>query len=684
MTLRASGEAPLVHGRPRLFLLSFLMLFVELALIRWLGANVIYLSYFSNFVLLGSFLGIGIGFLRARSPRDLSELAPVVLGVLLALVLIFPINVQHAGGQLIYFGFGISGPPVWITLPIVFLVVAAAMSFLGEAVARSFATFEPLEAYRLDILGSIAGVVGFSVLSFLSTPPIGWGLVVVACFLLLSLPERPLRLVLALVAIVLMLAGDSLASGVTWSPYYKIEVDRVDANTHLILANGVPHQVVEPVAERRVREPIYFLPYQRAVNDPLGDVLVVGAGTGSDVAIALSEGAKHVDAVEIDPRLAQLGRELNPDHPYQDPRVDVHVDDGRAFLERTDTRYDLILFALPDSLTLVSGQSSLRLESYLFTREAIEAARAHLAPGGVFSMYNFYRESWLVDRLANTLRVAFGHSPCVDTPPVAGHLALLTVSTDPANVSCPTHWNPAGASSDYASAIAPATDDHPFVYLKTRSIPTIYLLTLLFILIASIAAVRVFGGGFTGMRSYVDLFFMGAAFLLLETKNVVQFALLFGTTWIVNALAFAGILLAVLAAVELTKRIVLRHPARQYVVLFAALAVAWLIPLEAVLGLPLVPRLVVAIALAFGPIFVANVIFAERFRESASSTLAFGTNLLGAMVGGLLEYTALIVGYRDLLVLAALLYAVALLTRPRSMGGAPEAPAVARAGAGPG
>ncbi|MFL5768235.1 MAG: spermidine synthase [Actinomycetota bacterium] len=656
------NSAPLVHGRPRLFLLSSLMLFVELALIRWLGANVIYLSYFSNFVLLGSFLGIGIGFLRARSPRDLTELAPVALGVLLALVLIFPINVQHGGGQLIYFGFGISGPPVWVTLPIVFLVVAAVMSFLGEAVARSFATFEPLEAYRLDILGSIAGVVAFSILSFLSSPPIGWGLVVVGCFLLLSLPERPLRLLLALVAIMLMLAGESLVSGITWSPYYKIGVEPVDANTFLITANGIPHQIVEPVAERRVREPIYFLPYQRAVDDPLDNVLVIGAGTGSDVAIALSEGAKHVDAVEIDPRLADLGRELNPDQPYQDPRVDVHVDDGRAFLERTDTRYDLILFALPDSLTLVSGQSSLRLESYLFTREAIGAAKAHLTAGGVFSMYNFYRESWLVDRLANTLRVVFGHSPCVDTLPVAGDLALLTVSSDPANVHCPSRWNPAGAT-------APATDDHPFVYLKTRSIPTIYLLTLLLILIASVAAVRVFGGGFTGMRSYVDLFFMGAAFLLLETKNVVQFALLFGTTWIVNALAFGGILLAVLAAVELTKRVTIRHPRRLYLLLFVALALAWLVPPEAVLGLPLPPRLVVAIGLAFAPIFVANVIFAERFRESASSTLAFGTNLLGAMVGGILEYTALVVGYRNLLVLAALLYAGALLTRPSSPAG---------------
>src|SRR3954452_20466842 len=186
MTFRAPRVAPLVQGRPRLFLLSFLMLFVELALIRWLGANVIYLSYFSNFVLLGSFLGIGIGFLRARSPRDLSELAPVALGILIALVLIFPLRVVHGGGQLIYFGFEISGPPVWITLPTVFLIVAAVMSFLGEAVARTFATFEPLEAYRLDILGSICGVAAFAALSFLSSPPIGWGLVVVACFLLVS------------------------------------------------------------------------------------------------------------------------------------------------------------------------------------------------------------------------------------------------------------------------------------------------------------------------------------------------------------------------------------------------------------------------------------------------------------------------------------------------------------------
>jgi hypothetical protein len=101
----ASGpvrETLLPRG-PQLFTLSFLMLFVELALIRWSGALVIYLSYFSNFVLLGSFLGIGIGFLRARSRVNLFPWAPVALALLIAFVRVFPVEVNRAGTQLLFF-----------------------------------------------------------------------------------------------------------------------------------------------------------------------------------------------------------------------------------------------------------------------------------------------------------------------------------------------------------------------------------------------------------------------------------------------------------------------------------------------------------------------------------------------------------------------------------------------------
>jgi hypothetical protein len=159
----------------------------------------------------------------------------------------------------------------------------------------------------------------------------------------------------------------------------------------------------------------------------------------------------------------------------------------------------------------------------------------------------------------------------------------------------------------------------------------------------------------------VDLFFMGAAFMLLETKSIVQFALLFGTTWFVNALVFAGVLVAVLAAVEISRRVVIRRPAVLYLALFAALLAAWAIEPDTLLSLSAVPRFVLAALLAFAPIFLANVVFSQRFRDASDGAVAFGANLLGAMAGGLLEYTSLIFGYRWLLILVAVLYGLAFL-----------------------
>ena len=163
------------------------------------------------------------------------------------------------------------------------------------------------------------------------------------------------------------------------------------------------------------------------------------------------------------------------------------------------------------------------------------------------------------------------------------------------------------------------------------------------------------------MRSYTDLAFMGAAFLLLETKSIVGFALLFGTTWFVNALVFAGVLVAVYLAVETARWVRLPPPPLLYGALLVALAVAWAIPQASLLGLPVVPRFLAASALAFAPVFLANLIFAQRFADVAASGTAFAANLLGAMVGGTLEYLALITGYRFLLIMVAVLYGLAVV-----------------------
>ncbi len=646
--------------RRQLFLASFLMLFVELVLIRWLGAHVAYLSFFSNFVLLGSFLGIGIGFL-AVGRSDWFRRAPMWLGALVFASAVFPVTIDRTGSSLIFFGgFQTRGLPIWISLPIIFAAVAATMAAIAQGVARLFQRFPPLEAYRLDVLGSVTGIAAFAILSFIGAPPIVWGAVIVGLFVFLLRPSLRIEHAVAIGLLVGAFGMEALAGSVVWSPYYRINWTQTDEETQVVV-NGIPHQAITTNEARRAGEPTYFLPYERAVVPP-ERVLVIGAGTGADVAIALAEGAGRVDAVEIDPELYELGRRLNPERPYEDPRVRVMIDDGRAFLERSDDRYDLILFALPDSLTLVSGQSSLRLESYLFTREAMEVARDHLTSDGVFAMYNYYRYAWLADRLANTLDEVYGHPPCFDSARRIGYLALMTIGRDPTSVSCAEVWAPTAGPP-----VAPATDDHPFVYLREASIPSLYLVSIALILLASALAVRVISGPFRAMRSSLDLFFMGAAFLLLETKSVVQFALLFGTTWFVNALVFAGILLSVLLAIEVAKR-TRPNPRVLYGALAVTIAIAFVVPESALLQLAVVPRFVVAVAIAFGPVFCANLVFAERFEMVERPTVAFGANLLGAMIGGTLEYASLVTGYRALLIVAALLYGLAFLSGRRYLG----------------
>jgi SAM-dependent methyltransferase len=648
--------------RGRLVVASFLMLFVELALIRGTAADVVYLSFFTNLVLLASFLGIGVGFLRAGRSPDRFDRAPWLLAALTLFVLVFPARIGATVDRVpqIVGLWGMRAIPEWVSVPVVFVGVVAVMAAIAGRVGVLFDRFEPLEAYRLDVLGSIAGIVTFSALSFLHADPFAWSVVIVAAFASL-LRGSLTRFVAAGLGVVLILGGViALAPRDEWSPYQRVSYRPPTAEGKVaIFVNNRPHQTLAPIDLLLRQQPFYGDPYTHLQRSDPGNVLIVGAGSGNDVAIALRNGARHVDAVEIDPVLQQLGVQFHPDRPYQDPRVSVHIDDGRAFLERTTTTYDLILFALPDSLTLVSGQGGLRLESYLFTQEAMASVRDHLRPDGVFAMYNYYRPD-VFARYANTMQQVFGHAPCLDrgeTGASARSQSVLTIALQPGGISCSTPWRQSGPSPE------PATDDHPFPYLRGRTIPGFYLVTLALIFLASLALVRSGSGRpMRAMRPYVDLFFMGAAFLLLETKSVVQFALLFGTTWFVNSLVFAGILLSVLAAVQVARRKRLPRPAVLFGALLVALFVAWAVPPDSLLSLALLPRFLVAIGLAFAPVFLANLIFAQRFRDVGASTVAFGANLLGAMVGGVLEYSALVVGYRALLIGVAAIYVLAYLT----------------------
>jgi hypothetical protein len=276
----------------------------------------------------------------------------------------------------------------------------------------------------------------------------------------------------------------------------------------------------------------------------------------------------------------------------------------------------------------------------------------------MFAMYNYYREDWLINRLGGTAAAAFGHDPCIDL--FRGASAVVAIAKDADNQVC--------SAENYAlpaSYPEPVHDNAPFLYYDGGMIPAIYLWALGGILVISLLLVRTIGGPFRAMRPYADLFFMGAAFLLLETKNIATFANLFGTTWIVNAMVFGGVLVIVLAAVETTRRFRTPPLPTVFAMIAASLALAYVVKPEWLLGLSFGPRLAAATLLAFIPIYLANIAFAKRFAEVANPQSAFGLNLLGAMVGGCLEYAALLTGYRNLLIVVAALYLVAFLLKPK-------------------
>lgn len=669
----ATTSEGVLPPRLRLIALTFLMLFTELALIRWLGARVVYMSYYSNFVLLASFLGFGLGFLWAGCRKtSIYRFGPVLLGALVGFVALFEVPLKATTKDIVFFERveteGVL--PRWVVLLVLFVAVAAAGTCIGDGVARTFGRFKPLEAYKLDLVGSVLGIAGFTLLSFLGARPLIWGLIIGALFLLTLPVGRNLTTLMAGIGIALMLLPfitEMTDREVVWSPYYRITYEDHPSGGISAEVNQSPHWT-----QVGAGNPMYQHIFDTVgPAGQTGDVLVIGAGSGNDVAMALDQGATHVDAVEIDGRLMELAEENHPDQPYDDPRVDIHIDDGRAFLERADKKWDRILLALPDSLALVQGQSAIRLESYLFTEEAVEAAQDHLKPGGVFAMYNWYREDWLVGRYANTLSDVFEQPPCVNRSEDLANLSVLVASDDPASLNCPEDevWQ----DRDDVTSVQ---DDRPFPYVRSGSIPTDYLWTGLGALALTLLALVVIVGPTSQARSslrYLDLFFMGVAFLLLETKSVTQFALLFGTTWLVNSLVFMGVLGSVLIAVAVSRRVTFRKPTRLYIVLLGALALAYVIPQTSLLQLPVVPRFFAAVTLAFFPIFTANLVFTQRFKDTASSTVAFGANLLGSMVGGLIEYASLITGFRNLLIVVAVAYGLAFLVGRKHLTAGAEA-----------
>jgi hypothetical protein len=667
----ARPRAPLDRPPVRLFLTSAALLFVELFLIRWIPANVAYVGFFKNFVLLASFLGIGLGILLGRRGGSLGLAPfPLLFFAVVKLVSVAQLNVALSSPDDIFIGpasLQHAADTNVLLLGLVVALVTAVMAALALPLGSLLRAMAPLRAYAIDIMGSLTGIALFAVLSALGTNPGWWALIVAVFAGLLGLGvglNRWSALSATALLATIIVAG---ANTDTWSPYQRITLQRV-GDEYAIAANGIPHQQFSSDATA----PVGF--FYEQVNRwfpgrTFNNVLVVGSGNGIDVSTALKRGDRHVDAVEIDPSILEFGRRLYPTHPYQDPRVTTSLDDGRAFLRKSSSRYDLIIFAQPDSLTLFSTANAIRLESFLFTKQAFASVRDHLTEDGVFVLYNFYWQPWLIDRLGNMLQTTFGQVPIVSYyDAVDGHAAVLAGGP---GVRATAGLLPGDGDERLdiadASMVLPS-DDWPFLYLRKPEIAPYYLMALLLILGA--ATISIAGAAKIArlpIRRFSPHFFiLGTAFMLLETRSIVAFGLLFGNTWLVNSLAFFAILTSVLAAIAVSNRLRLGRPLL-YLALAGSLAIAYLLPPDTLLLDPPALRYVVASTVAFAPVFLANLCFAYSFRDTQAADMAFASNLLGAVAGGALEYLALITGYQALLVVVGGLYAFAyvLATRGR-------------------
>jgi hypothetical protein len=681
----AAQGRPLRRVGVELFTISFVVLFQELTLIRWLPGQIRVLAYFPNLILLSAFLGLGLGCLRSAK-RSLLWLWPASLLVLVVTGWVmsrvaFTQNSVTEHLWLLYYDLGDKAPVFGdVRLPIIICFFLGAVSFvpLGQMLAERLQEFRArssaLRGYACDILGSLVGVVAFAITGFARTTPLLWFAVFLATGILFFADRWRLILAYAITALGLLGIVRHADHADFYSPYYAINVTRLPNDSQTaILVNGSLHQYLFQLQRGRQEDADillqgYHRPY-RLLGHPPGKVLVLGAGTGNDVAVALDEGAERVDAVEIDPVILDLGK-LHPNRPYDSPRVRLINTDARAFLNESTERYDLIVFGTLDSMTRLSALSNVRLDNFVYTRECVEAAKAHLSPQGGLVLYFMASKGYITQRLSGLLAEAFQQLPyvIVGDYDVFNHIYLAGAAFEHVNggqrrVAFPL------LKRLFVEVESPQ-DDWPYLYLQGRGVSSFYLLLIGFIAFVGIASVALVSREMRRSLAHAgldgEMFLFGLAFLLLETKSVTTMSLLWGATWLTSAVVFGAILAMVLAATLLTQW----RPLPWTLCmggLIVSLAAAYFVPVHALLRMSEFVRLLLSIAFVGTPIFFAAACFALLFRDRPEANTAFGWNLLGAVAGGLTEFVSMITGIRALylLVLAAYLGVVLLRVRAR-------------------
>jgi SAM-dependent methyltransferase len=599
-------------------------------------------------------LGIGIGLLSTNHKwRFLPLFSPILLLFVLIISYVkFELRIE-TGNALYFRSTTIESEQVesYILLPFVFCFVTALFVMLSQELGKLFNEFKPLTAYALNISGSMLGIAVFFIISLAMVPPFWWFLIISIGIIILTGGQAIQRILSIVLMVYVCFMVYGLQVGSYWSPYYKIDLQHFPDGGKIITVNNIGHQAMQKL---EYADFFYNLPYILFKNN-YKKALIIGAGSGTDVAFALHYGVKDITAVEIDPLIYKLGKRYHPIKPYFDPRVKVHINDARSFLQNDNNKYDLIIYALTDSLTLTSSFSSLRLESFLFTSESFQEAKRHLAKGGLLVLYNYYREEWLIDRIAVMLDDVFGYPPGLIKKADFMKGAIFLSGDGLSLAKAPI------TRAKCKKEIKCASDNWPFLYLKKPGIPAIFIYSFIWVVSFALILIFITGGQIIIKKISGHFFFLGTAFMLLETMSIVRLSLLFGNTWMINSLVFFAILGMVLLAIWVSSKLKIELRGL-YAGLFVILLINYLLPLESLLSGNLLIRYLISSILLFTPIFFANLIFAQTFKaEEGTSTIALASNIFGALIGGMFEYTSLAIGYKNLVIFVAIFYTASFI-----------------------
>jgi hypothetical protein len=694
----ARRQAEFLHSMPEKYLgfaifgSAALSIFLELSVIRWQASVFELFAFYKNFSLLACFAGLGLGYAIGNRKFVPIFLAVPLLGWQFAVLLglryglsatdrasfkILPISEQvNMGLPIVSTLF--NGLQTYLLLALVFLLTTLAFIPIGQLCGCLLERREKLSAYGLNLAGSVMGVLMMFVLSVFWTPPVVWFLLAFVGLLVFYVSD-PRPLLFGVLSVTLALAILAWPVEPRWqriySPYQLLEVGQDAHGLMIISAAGHYYQRVHDLARsnrnvdsdpelQKIRN-YYELPYRLYGHAP-GSVAVVGAGTGNDVAAALRNGAREVDAIEIDPAILMEGGIGHPEHPYSNPRVHAIVNDARTFLRTTNRNYDMVVYGLLDSHTLLSHASSVRLDSFVYTVEALREARKRLNSDGILAISFSVMNRQLGRKIYLMLQKAFdGQGPVCVSAGYDGAVIFLEANDRllplPPALLQQTGFEDIGPT--FASPAVSAdvsTDDWPFFYMPRRIYPLSYLVMAVLVLALSILILTEFSEGRPQFGS-APFFFLGAGFMLIETKAITELGLVFGNSWQVIGIVISAILLMAALANYVVQRYRLEYSAKVYLLLLISLGIGWGVARTGSLPSSWVGRISLAIS-ATSPVFFSGMAFSTLLRTRGTVSSILAVNLLGAMCGGLLEYNSMYFGFRFLYILAAALYIVAFLS----------------------